>query len=144
MIGSTAVIDASIALKLVLPDILQEQCRALVTRLLNEGFELVTPALWAYETTSTLCRAVCFGQLTPNEGRRALSQIIDLEVRLIPPDDSQNRHAFDWTLRLQRAAAYDSYYLALAEALGCDFWTADRQLVNAVGLPWVRWVSKDS
>ena len=65
-----------------------------------------------------------------------------LGVRLVLPDASQNRQAFDWTLRLNRAAAYDSYYLALAEALECDLWTADRRLLNAVDLPWVRWVGE--
>ena len=45
--------------------------------------------------------------------------------------------AFAWTRRLNRAAAYDSFYLALAEGLQCDLWTADRRLFNAVDLPWV-------
>jgi hypothetical protein len=35
-------------------------------------------------------------------------------------------------------AAYDSFYLGLAERLGCELWTADRRLRNAVDLPWVR------
>ena len=29
-------------------------------------------------------------------------------------------------------------YLALTESLGCELWTADRRLCNAVDLPWVR------
>ncbi len=41
-------------------------------------------------------------------------------------------------VRLNRAAAYDSFYLALAESLGCELWTADQRLHNAVDLPWVR------
>jgi predicted nucleic acid-binding protein len=112
----------------------------LIARLVSEGFELVAPALWAYETTSTLCKAIRFGQLTPDEGRRILAQLIELGVRLVVPDVWQNRQAFEWTLRLERAVAYDSYYLALAETLGCDFWTADRRLLNAVDVPWVRWL----
>ena len=46
--------------------------------------------------------------------------------------------AYDWTLRLRRAAAYDSFYLALAETLGVDLWTTDRRLRTAVDLPWVQ------
>jgi predicted nucleic acid-binding protein len=138
--GSPAVIDASIALKLVLPDPLREQSRTVIDRLVSEGSELVAPALWAYETTSALCKTVHFQQLTPNEGKRILEQLFELGVRLVAPDAMQNRRAFEWTLRLERAAAYDSYYLALAEALGCNLWTADRRLYNAVDLPWVRWV----
>ena len=34
---------------------------------------------------------------------------------------------------------YDAYYLALAQARGCDFWTADRRFVNSVPqVPCVR------
>jgi len=34
---------------------------------------------------------------------------------------------------LKCAPAYDSYYLALAETLEAEFWTADKPLFNAVG-----------
>ncbi|HVC33638.1 MAG TPA: type II toxin-antitoxin system VapC family toxin [Chloroflexota bacterium] len=81
-----------------------------------------------------------FEQLTRSQGQQALAEIAAMGVDLIAPDGAQTRHAFDWTIRLKRAPAYDSYYLALAETLGCDLWTADRRLVNAVNLPWVRMV----
>jgi predicted nucleic acid-binding protein len=141
MPSAQAVIDASIALKLVLPDALQEQCRSLVARLLVANVEIVAPDLWAYETTSTVCKAIHFKQLTADEGRQIIVRLNTLGVRLIPPDTIQNQQAFEWTVRLKRGAAYDSYYLALAEALGCELWTADRRFYNAVNLPWVRWVT---
>lgn len=140
MIGSSAIIDANVAIKMVLTDPLQERCRDLMARLVAGGHEVVAPALWAYEITSTLSKAVHLGQLTPVEGREALARIAALGIRLIPPDEAQNQRAFDWTLRLKRSTAYDSYYLALAETLECDLWTADRRLLNAADLPWVRWV----
>jgi predicted nucleic acid-binding protein len=140
MTGSPVVIDASVALKLVLPNPLRERCRDTVTWLKDEGFELVVPALWAYETTSTLCKAVHFEQLTPDEGRRILAQLDELDIRIVAPGPQHNRQAFERTLQLKRASAYDSYYLALAETLRCDLWTADRRLFNAVNLPWVHWV----
>ena len=58
-----------------------------------------------------------------------------LQRPLLPPDPYLVRAAFDWTMRLERAAAYDSFYLALAETLGCPLWTADRHLHNAVEQP---------
>jgi predicted nucleic acid-binding protein len=44
--------------------------------------------------------------------------------------------------RFALPAAYDAHYLALADWLGGEFWTADRRLAKAVGeaLPWVRLV----
>jgi len=53
---------------------------------------------------------------------------------------TQLRLAFVWTRRLKRAVAYDSFYLALAESLGCDLWTADQRLHHAVDAPWVHLV----
>ena len=46
------------------------------------------------------------------------------------------------TLPLERAAAYDSFYLALAEQLDADLWTTDLNLVRAVGKPWVKSASE--
>jgi predicted nucleic acid-binding protein len=31
---------------------------------------------------------------------------------------------------LRAGAAYDSFYIALAEALQCEFWTGDKSLYN--------------
>jgi predicted nucleic acid-binding protein len=48
-------------------------------------------------------------------------------------------------MQLKRAAAYDNYYLALAESLKCDLWTADNKLYQAAqnnDITWVRHVSE--
>ena len=58
--------------------------------------------------------------------------------RVAAPDDELVRKALAWTLRLGRAAAYDSFYLALADRLGCDLWSADWYLARAVDVAWVR------
>jgi predicted nucleic acid-binding protein len=41
------------------------------------------------------------------------------------------------------AAAYDAHYLALAERLGIDCWTADERLYNSVRhrLSWVQFAN---
>ena len=64
-------------------------------------------------------------------------------MRTIPPDDVLAHAAYEWTLRLDRAAAYGSFYLALAETLHCELWTADRRLRNAVHLDWVRGIDEE-
>jgi predicted nucleic acid-binding protein len=132
------VIDASIAIKAILPNALQAQCQDLLAHL--SASVVFVPGLWTYETTSALAKAVFFGDINAETGRRALSQILALGVQVAPMDGRQATEAFEWTIRLKRAAAYDSFYLSLAESLGCDLWTADRRLRNAVSLPWVRWV----
>lgn len=135
-----AVIDASLAVKAVLPDPLRDSCRHILNNLFQDRFELLAPALWTYETTSAIAKAINLQMLTPEEGRRALGLLQGLGVRICAPDPAQTRDAFEWTLELKRSAAYDCFYLALARERECDFWTADRRLFNSVSFrhPWVR------
>jgi len=143
MTDGMVIIDASVAIKAILPNPLQGYCLALVQTFAE--VQPVSPALWAYETTSAISKAIHFEQLTENEGRQALEKIEALGIRLFVPDIEQNRNAFDWTLRLKRASAYDSFYLALAQALKCDFWTADKRLYNALAdaqFEWLHWIEE--
>jgi predicted nucleic acid-binding protein len=143
MTDGTVIIDASVAIKAILPNPLQGHCRALVQTFAE--VQPVAPALWAYETVSAISKAVHFEQLTEDEGRQTLEKVAMLGIQLFVPDIEQNRIAFDWTLRLKRASAYDSFYLALAQALECDFWTADKRLYNALGdaqLEWLHWIEE--
>lgn len=137
------VIDASVAVKAVLPNPLQAHCLSLIQTFVQK--QPVAPALWAHETTSAIAKAVHFGDITEKEARQVLEKLDTLGVRLFVADAEQNRAAFDWTLRLKRASAYDSYYLVLAQTLECDFWTADKRLFNAlqsVPLTWLHWIEE--
>ena len=98
------------------------------------------PSLWVYELTSALGKTVHFGQVTAEEGERALGLAQRSGVRLAAPDDGLVRRALAWTLRLERGAACDGFRSALAEELGCDLWAADWRLARAVDVAWVRLV----
>ncbi len=133
------VIDAGIAFKLILPGAHQNHFKALMTQWQQAGYALYAPTLWLYEITSALCKTLHFTNLTTDEAKQALQLAQKLPLQLIPPDESQTRLALDWTLRLKRAAAYDSFYLALAQTLSAELWTTDKRLCNAVNLPWVNY-----
>ncbi|MCC7353794.1 MAG: type II toxin-antitoxin system VapC family toxin [Anaerolineae bacterium] len=135
----SVVIDASLAFRLVVPGTQQAHFRALVAQWDESGYALCAPALWLYEITSALCKTIHFGELTPEEGQHALSLSQRLGVQLFAPDEAQAHLAVAWTLRLKRAAAYDSFYLALAETLRAELWTADKRLHATADRPWVRW-----
>ncbi|MEZ0396569.1 MAG: type II toxin-antitoxin system VapC family toxin [Anaerolineales bacterium] len=137
------VLDASVVLKAILPNPLQGHCQALIATFAE--VQPVAPALWGYETTSVLAKAVHFEQITEAEGRQALAQLAALNVQLFPPTFEQNQAALTWALRLKRAAAYDGYYLALAQSLDCDFWTADGRLFQSLKeekLKWLHWIEE--
>lgn len=138
-----AVIDASLVLKAMLPNPETARCQAVLARL--QDAQLAAPALWVYEVTSTLAKAVHFKQLTVEESKAALRQALELDVQLIAPDETQSDLVLDWTLRLKRASAYDNFYLAIAEALEAPFWTADQRLVNAFQdhkPSWLHWIGE--
>lgn len=135
-------IDAGIAFKLIAPHEQQQIYINLINSWLRSGYRLCAPTLWAYEITSALTKMVHFGRLSTMTGREALQLAFQLEIDLVSPDEEQALRAFVWTERLDRIAAYDSFYLALAETRDCELWTVDRRLVNAVAQPWVRLVEE--
>jgi predicted nucleic acid-binding protein len=143
MTSTFIVLDASAAVKAILPNPLQVHCLALVQTFAE--VQPAAPALWAHETTSVIAKAVHFGEITVGEARQSLEKLEVLGVRLFVADANQNRAAFDWALKLKRASAYDSYYLVLAQTLECDFWTADKRLFNAFKdsqLEWLHWIEE--
>jgi len=79
------------------------------------------------------------------QGRAALEDIFALQVQILPITEAIGRSAFDWAERLNQARAYDALYLALAESLPAELWTADRRLVDRarqIGVTWVRWIGE--
>lgn len=114
------VVDASLIFRLVVPGPHYDHVRPLVTQWRDAECTLHAPSLWLYEVTSAICKAVYAGALIEVEGRRALALAQALGVITVIPDEAQVALAFDWTRRMSRVAAYDSFYLALAETLHCD------------------------
>ncbi|MBI5653900.1 MAG: type II toxin-antitoxin system VapC family toxin [Chloroflexi bacterium] len=43
---------------------------------------------------------------------------------------------------MNQPKVYDCYYLALAELMNCDLWTADERFYNSVKqkFTWVKWI----
>jgi predicted nucleic acid-binding protein len=133
-----SVLDAGVLIRATLPGADREPCWGLLLDLAEEGSRLAAPTLLAYEIASSFSKFVHFGHLEPEDADAALVDCRDLDVELFHPDLEGQRAALAWSRKLGRAAAYDSFYLGLAERLGCDLWTTDLKLVHAVDLPWVR------
>jgi predicted nucleic acid-binding protein len=100
---------------------------------------LIAPSFWEYEIASGVRRAVYRGDLMPDEGRTAIDELIGLGIELHPIPNA--RTAYRLSEKYGRGL-YDCFYLDLAERQGCEFWTADRKLYQAVNndLPWIRWI----
>jgi predicted nucleic acid-binding protein len=138
------VVDANLAVALVLPTPYSAQAQALWERWSVEAMDVFAPDLWAYEVTSALRKAVSITGMPSPEAEAHLDIVMRLGVQLVPPTLELDRLALRWADRLGQAVAYDAHYLALAETLGGDFWTADRRLADSAGteVPWVHWIGK--
>jgi len=141
MTNSWVCVDANLVIKLVVEEIDSDKARTLWRNWINTNHNIAAPPLLRYEITSVLRKQVTRGLRTFEENRQALQRVQAFGIQYIAPSDLHQR-AFDLADRLGRPAAYDTHYLALAELLDCEFWTADKRLFNAIqnNLTWVRWL----
>lgn len=106
-----------------------------------EGRQFVAPSLFRYEVTNALYRYQHAGVRTPEATSILLAAALALPIeQLVAP--GLHQAAVRFATRFRLPAAYYAHYLALADHLGCEFWTGDRKLVKTIGtsLPWVRLV----
>jgi len=138
------VVDANLTMALVLPTPYSAGAHALWERWDAEAEDVFAPTLWAYEITSALRKAMSIAGMPLQEAETRLETLTRLGVQLVPPTLELDRLALQWAERLGQTVAHDSFYLALAERLGSDFWTADRRLADSVGdeVPWVHWIGE--
>lgn len=107
---------------------------------LESGTELVVPSLWSYEIVSALRKAMTVGMLTQEQAEQGLDVIFSFNIREVPPSTNLHQSALHWAVQLQQTVAYDAAFLALADSLGSDFWTADKRLFNACQSLQLQWV----
>lgn len=133
-------VDASVALMLLLRSEMEEKAEALWKGWIADGVTMVAPPLFSAEVTSVLREREYRGDLKPGEASEALDIALQLPVVVWEPDGELQRRAYEMAAKYNRPKAYDAQYLAVADLLGCEVWTADRRLVRGVNQPWVRWV----
>ena len=134
-----SVIDAGVFIKAHVFNPDQEQCIFLMNKLKKSN--LLIPALWFNEVTSVLAKFVHFGQISSQNSNDILQLALSLDVEVVEPDRTQCQLALEWAIRLNRAAAYDCFYLAIADSLDIPFWTADKRLYNALKNMNLRWMN---
>lgn len=107
------------------------------------GCQFVAPQLIRYEVTNAIHRLRQAGALTNGAAHDAIDLLLEMPIGLHLGEEL-HRGALNFAERFHLPAAYDGHYLALANRLGAELWTADRRLVNTVQphLPWVRLVGQ--
>ena len=107
----------------------------------SEGRQLAAPTLLPYEVANALYRYQKLGYIGTTAVELAFRAALSLPLELHGEPDLHWR-ALELASRFSLPAAYDAHYLALAELLEGEFWTADEELARAVhsSLPWVHLV----
>jgi predicted nucleic acid-binding protein len=106
----------------------------------EDEIRLVAPTLLLYEVTNGLYRQQKNKILSPETVWKALELALDLPINLV---NEANLHlrALELATKYNLPATYDSHYLALAEWMDIELWTADTKLVNTLKpfkLGWVK------
>ena len=96
-----------------------------------ERAELYAPELLDAEVMSVLRRAVLNGALQEHRAREALE---DLEIWSVERISHKALSRLAWH-HIHNVSAYDSYYVAAAQAYRIPLLTADRKLGRAPNIP---------
>jgi predicted nucleic acid-binding protein len=142
-VNSYVVVDASLAVKWLLKEPYADEALALASEWAATETKPAAPCLLLVEATNVLHRRVVKGHISPSQAKHLLAGLFNMgiEVRESP---QIHLRALELAQELQMPAVYDTHYLALAEILGCDLWTADERFFNLVKerQPRVRWLGE--
>jgi predicted nucleic acid-binding protein len=132
-------VDASLVVKLVSEEPDSASVDALFAGWHEQGVRLIAPSFLPAEVDSILQQKVVRRrELTPEQAHACFTAALQIPVELL---SFPGQRELAWLLaeELRLPHVYDATYMALAELRGCEFWTADRRLVNTCEhLPFVR------
>ena len=123
-------VDASLVVKWVLREEDYVEARGLSDYWASTGVQPVAPRLLMYEFANILHLKVRRGQSSIDEAWAAFAELIGFDIEFIDMESIHAR-AIELAIQLNEGAVYDSHYLALAEHLDCEFWTADLAFARA-------------
>jgi predicted nucleic acid-binding protein len=142
------VVDASVALKLVLAEADLDRAENLFERCTVLREPLLAPSHSSSEAVNAINRRLRGdgqSELTEDQAELAVVRYLALPLQLVTPPRLYE-DAFTFALRHKLPSIYDSLYVALAESLRTELWTADQRLLQSVGkaAPWVRSIQEYS
>ena len=137
------VVDASLVFKWLVKEELTDEATSLKRSWAEQGVTLTAPYFMPAEVTNALHRRVVRGQLTVQAGTNLLDSLLNMKIHLYETSRLHHR-ALELASQLNQGAAYDSHYIALAETLACDLWTADQRLQRTASplAPTVHWLGE--
>jgi predicted nucleic acid-binding protein len=124
------VLDSSVALKWVLAEVDSHKAVRLRNEYIDGQHELLAPDLFAPEIANALASAERQNRIQPGQSAVFLNDILSAAPAIYPTTPLLIR-SMELAIATRRAV-YDCIYLALAEAEGCEFLTADDQFARGL------------
>ena len=132
MPSSIVCLDASFVLRLLLSASPEAAAVKMWCQGQEQGKTFAAPGLLYYEVVNALHRYTVRQQLTAAEAGQLLELALALNQELDHEPELHGR-ALRLAAELVLPAASDAHYVALAQRLGAELWTADQRLARAAG-----------
>ena len=141
--SSYVVVDASLAVKWLVDEDDSDKAHAVLQSWVAQDITRVAPHLMPFEVANALHRRVLRGELDLGNGARMIALLLESRLELHHPPGLHVR-ALQLASQLKQGAVYDAHYLALAESVGCELWTADERFYRATSpsVDNVRWIGE--
>ena len=141
--NGSVVVDASLAVKWLVEEDDSDKPHAALQAWAAQGITRIAPYLMPFEVANALHRRVLRGELNVGDSTRMIARLLESSLEVHQPPGLHVR-ALQFASQLNQNAAYDAHYLALAESVGCELWTADERFyrVTNPGIETVRWIGE--
>ena len=137
------VVDASLAFKWLVKEERSDEARSVARSWEGRGVRTAAPHFMPVEVATALHRRVTESELSVEEAVELVEVLLASGIELHDPPDLYGR-AIELASLLSQGAVYDAHYLALAETLDCELWTADEKFFRAASPAGrnVRWIGE--
>lgn len=141
--SEVVVVDASLAFKWLVRESQSAEALALLNSWHRQGVRPAAPHLMPFEVANALHRRVVQRELTVETAADLIARLLASQLELHETPDLHGR-ALQLASELDQGAAYDAHYLALAESLDCELWTADERFFRAASAVSsnMRWIGE--
>ena len=142
-VSGSVVVDASLAVKWLVEEEDSDKAHAVLQSWVAQDITRIAPYLMPFEVANALHRRVVRGELNVRDSARMIARLLESRLELHQPPGLHIR-AMQIASELRQGAAYDAHYLALAESIGCDLWTADERFYRSTSrsIRSVRWLGE--
>ena len=134
-------LDTSVLIQYLIPEGFQVHAETLVLEAVENTVRIVAPAFAWAEIGSVLRKKIRAGLITAEEAQGCFHDFCQLPIEYIDTDKIRAK-AWEIAEQYQLPTLYDAAFLACTESVGvgCQFWTADKTLLNQLGqkLTYVR------